>query len=91
MFDRLLVDDVGYSPFESKLLYLTELIGEMTYLLPKRRPNCKKILDDKSKWTLGRNDFEVMKNDFIETLDLKSNHKESFVLTFLKKKLSTVA
>ncbi len=66
---------------------LHELYNKMTQALPKRRPDCKEILESKL-WALDKNEFEF-KNEMKAILKTQKN-QNLFIYSILESKLSEI-
>jgi hypothetical protein len=64
-------------------------MAKMMWVLPRRRPSCGEILNDKSKWALDFQDLykDIPSRNFIDSLDKPSTHYQTFTEIFLKNKL----
>jgi Ribonuclease G/E len=57
---RSYIQNKGLSEIlESKYYVALDLQPEMCSYLPEKRPNCEKILEDKNKWALNEEEFEI--------------------------------
>jgi hypothetical protein len=55
--------------------------------LPRKRPNCKDILEKKDLWALNEGEFEIS-DELREEIICKINDKNKIVFSILKSKLN---